>query len=186
MLPTALHRGNTGGRPHLAIRKPLLVCLRQGKINRRVQCIDAASQLVNALTEHHAHSDYFKFSADGWFTFGAFAAAFMIKVGAPSFLSIAPADASGAQLLCPQAAPAVDNAQRQQFRALVIQLISAYSSVRVAIDEQHTPSIYARFLSRLLRRADELNGTVDPPVEQALKLEVNELFGLPMLHTIDP
>ncbi|KAG8750733.1 hypothetical protein FRC12_012756, partial [Ceratobasidium sp. 428] len=42
-------------------------------------CIDAATQLVKALTDHHAYSPFFKYSAEGWFTFGAFAGAFMIK-----------------------------------------------------------------------------------------------------------
>lgn len=42
--------------------------------------MDVASKLVKAFTDHHAHSVYFKYSAEGWFTFGAFAAAFMIKV----------------------------------------------------------------------------------------------------------
>ncbi|KAG9077271.1 hypothetical protein FS749_010857 [Ceratobasidium sp. UAMH 11750] len=131
-------------------------------------CIDAASQLVKALTDHHAHSEYFKYSAEGWFTFGAFAGAFMIK------------------LLCPQAAPVVDAAQHQHLRALVAQLIDAYRSPQVYIDEQHTPYIYAQFLSRLLARADELNGIVEE-AQQAPKSDMDELFKrFPPLHTLGP
>ncbi|KAG9122477.1 hypothetical protein FRC07_001117 [Ceratobasidium sp. 392] len=131
-------------------------------------CIDAATQLVKALTDHHAHSMYFKFSAEGWFTFGAFAGAFMIK------------------LLCPQAAPVIDAVQHQQLRTLVIELINAYKSPLVSIDEQHTPYIYAQFLSRLLARADELNGVVQAEVVQAPKPEMDELFSLPPPHTLAP
>ncbi|KAG8695638.1 hypothetical protein FRC08_007645 [Ceratobasidium sp. 394] len=130
-------------------------------------CIDAASQLVKALTDHHAHSQYFKYSAEGWFTFGAFAGAFMIK------------------LLCPQAAPVIDAAQHQHLRALVAQLIDAYRSPQVSIDEQHTPYIYAQFLSRLLARADELNGIVEE-AEKAPKSDMDELFSFPPLHTLAP
>ncbi|KAG9076578.1 hypothetical protein FRC06_009437, partial [Ceratobasidium sp. 370] len=129
------------------------------------QCIDAASQLVKALTDHHAHSMYFKFSAEGWFTFGAFAGAFMIK------------------LLCPQAAPVIDAAQHQHLRALVAQLIDAYKSPQVSIDEQHTPYIYAQFLSRLLARADELNGTVEEAAK-APKPDKDELFSFPSLPSL--
>ncbi|QRV81888.1 Fungal specific transcription factor domain [Ceratobasidium sp. AG-Ba] len=129
-------------------------------------CIDAASQLVQALTDHHAHSTYFKFSAEGWFTFGAFAGAFMIK------------------LLCPQAAPVIDHAQHHHLRTLIIQLIAAYRSPQVVIDEQHTPHIYAEFLSRLLARADELNGVTEE-VAQAPKPDMDELFApIPLLHAL--
>ena len=38
-----------------------------------------------------------------------------------------------------------------------MQLITAYASPNISIDNNHTPHIYARFLSRLLNRADELN-----------------------------
>lgn len=39
-------------------------------------------------------------------------------------------------------------------------LITEYESPKISIDSHHTPSIYARFLRRLLNRADELNGEV--------------------------
>ncbi|KAG8770898.1 hypothetical protein FRC12_003979, partial [Ceratobasidium sp. 428] len=87
-------------------------------------------------------------------------------------------------LLCPQAAPVISPHDRQQFRALVIQLINAYKSPTVRIDEQHTPYIYAQFLSRLLARADELNGLVqEAGGEEAPKPDMNELFSLPP-HTL--
>ncbi|KAH7345760.1 hypothetical protein B0J17DRAFT_641065 [Rhizoctonia solani] len=142
-------------------------------------CLDAASRLVKALSEHHANSIYFKYSAEGWFTFGAFAAAFMVKV------------------LCPTFAPMIDQANRQHLRGLVMELINAYQSKQVSIDERHSPSIYARFLTRLLIRADELNGTTPriiasppPPASSASPLikvdseEMERLFVIPLLHSL--
>ncbi|KAL5637830.1 hypothetical protein ACGC1H_002185 [Rhizoctonia solani] len=142
-------------------------------------CLDAASRLVKALSEHHANSAYFKYSAEGWFTFGAFAAAFMVKV------------------MCPTFAPMIDQTHRQHLRGLVMELINAYQSKQVSIDERHTPSIYARFLTRLLVRADELNGATPvtiapspPPASRAspqVKVdseEMERLFVIPSLHSL--
>ncbi|CAE6513308.1 unnamed protein product [Rhizoctonia solani] len=142
-------------------------------------CLDAASRLVKALSEHHANSIYFKYSAEGWFTFGAFAAAFMVKA------------------LCPTSTPEIDQPYRQHLRGLVMELINAYQSKQVSIDERHTPSIYARFLTRLLVRADELSGTtptvIAPPLPPAssaspqIKVDSDEmerLFAIPSLHSL--
>ncbi|CAE6453911.1 unnamed protein product [Rhizoctonia solani] len=142
-------------------------------------CLDAASRLVKALSEHHANSVYFKYSAEGWFTFGAFAAAFMVKV------------------MCPTFAPMIDQTHRQHLRGLVMELINAYQSKQVSIDERHTPSIYARFLTRLLVRADELNGATPamiapspPPTSNSspqIKVDSEEfarLFVIPSLHNL--
>ncbi|CUA74030.1 Protein priB [Lentinula edodes] [Rhizoctonia solani] len=150
---------------------------RKGEILQ--SCLDAASRLVKALSEHHANSVYFKYSAEGWFTFGAFAAAFMVKA------------------LCPTFAPVIDQLHRQHLRGLVMELITAYQSKQVAIDERHTPSIYARFLARLLVRADELNGATStmiapppPPASSAspqIKVDSDEmerLFVIPSLHNL--
>ncbi|CAE6471119.1 unnamed protein product [Rhizoctonia solani] len=147
-----------------------------GKREILQRCLDASSRLVKALSEHHANSIYFKYSAEGWFTFGAFAAAFIVKV------------------LCPTFAPVIDQAYRQHLRSVVMELISAYESKQVSIDERHTPSIYARFLARLLVRADELNGTtpmaVAPPASSAspqMKVDSDEmerLFDIPSLHSL--
>ncbi|KAF8675044.1 hypothetical protein RHS04_06817 [Rhizoctonia solani] len=140
------------------------------------RCLDASSRLVRALSEHHANSIYFKYSAEGWFTFGAFAAAFIVKV------------------LCPTFAPVIDQAYRQHLRSVVMELINAYESKQVSIDERHSPSIYARFLTRLLVRADELNGTTPAvlaplassasPQIKVDSEEMERLFGIPSLHNL--
>ncbi|CCO32037.1 hypothetical protein BN14_06089 [Rhizoctonia solani AG-1 IB] len=84
-----------------------------GKGEMLQRCLDASSRLVKALSEHHANSIYFKYSAEGWFTFGAFAAAFIVKV------------------LCPTFAPVIDQAYRQHLRSVVMELITAYESKQV-------------------------------------------------------
>lgn len=98
----------------------------------------------------------------------------------------------------PDFALGIDQAQRQHLRGLVVELIDAYQSKQVSIDERHTPSTYARFLARLLNRVDELNGTtpmvVVPPVPQSsplraspsikTELGIDELFGIPSLHNM--
>lgn len=77
-----------------------------------------------------------------------------------------------------------------------MQLITAYESPKVAIDANHTPNIYARFLFRLLNRADELNGTkpigsapgagVGRPTAYSppLKSELDDLWGFPALRNL--
>ncbi|ELU36818.1 fungal specific transcription factor domain-containing protein [Rhizoctonia solani AG-1 IA] len=137
---------------------------------------DADKRMILALSEHHANSIYFKYSAEGWFTFGAFAAAFIVKV------------------LCPTFAPVIDQAYRQHLRSVVMELINAYESKQVSIDERHSPSIYARFLTRLLVRADELNGTTPAvlaplassasPQIKVDSEEMERLFGIPSLHNL--
>ncbi|KAF8605712.1 hypothetical protein BDV93DRAFT_506795 [Ceratobasidium sp. AG-I] len=134
-----------------------------------LRCLDAASKLVKAFADHHAHSEYFKYSAEGWFTFGAFAAAFMIKLLGPTF------------------AGTISNEQRAHLRSLVIQLTTAYASPAVSIDSNHTPNIYARFLSRLLNRADELNGDAPGGVGEhprEPKLEMDDLWGFPAVQIL--
>jgi hypothetical protein len=78
-----------------------------------------------------------------------------------------------------------------------MELIDAYKSEQVSIDERHTPSIYARFLTRLLTRADELNAETpevaaqpqahpsraSPPVKIDVD-EMDQLFGIPSPHSI--
>lgn len=80
-----------------------------------------------------------------------------------------------------------------------MQLITAFMSPEVSIDPSHTPSIYGRFLSKLLSRADELNGI--KPVgsvpgsgaggsgrptaySPAPKSEMEDLWGLPPLQNM--
>lgn len=88
-------------------------------------------------------------------------------------------------------APVINEPQRDHIRGLVMQLISAYSSPQVSIDQNHTPNIYARFLSRLLTRADELDGAAAPIAEQPRahspnppELDMDELFVIPPLNEL--
>lgn len=84
----------------------------------------------------------------------------------------------------------IDDPQRQRLRSLVMQLIFTYSSAQVSIDQQHTPNIYARFLSRLLTRADELNKTGAATIEQQVapsgstELDMDQLFKIPSIQNL--
>jgi hypothetical protein len=75
-----------------------------------------------------------RYSPDGWFLIASFASAFLFKLLRPQFKSLVSQD------------------QETEILELVGRLIQTLSSPDIAIDDRHTPKVYARFLAGLLSR----------------------------------
>ena len=81
-----------------------------------------------------APSGYMRFAPDGHFIFASFASAFLLKLLQPEFSSF------------------LTKAQETEIFDLIGRLIQTLSSPKIAIDDRHTPKLYARFLAGLLSR----------------------------------
>ncbi len=81
-----------------------------------------------------APSGYMRYAPDGHFIFASFASAFLLKLLKPEFSSF---------LL---------KEQENEIFELIGRLIHTLSSPKIAIDDRHTPKLYARFLASLLSR----------------------------------
>ena len=79
-----------------------------------------------------APSGYMRFAPDGHFVFASFASAFLLKLLQPEFSSF------------------LTKEQETEILDLIGQLIQTLSSPKIAIDDRHTPKLYARFLAGLL------------------------------------
>lgn len=98
------------------------------------KCFESAKNVVRIMIEDLAPSGYMKYSPDGYFVFAAFASAFLLKLLRPEF----------AKLLTPES--------ETQIYDLIARLIQIQSSPEIAIDDRHTPKLYARFLAGLLQK----------------------------------
>jgi len=81
-----------------------------------------------------APSGYMRYSPDGHFVFASFASAFLLKLLRPEFSSF------------------LTKGQENDVFDLIGRLIQTLSSPKIAIDDRHTPKLYARFLAGLLSR----------------------------------
>jgi len=81
-----------------------------------------------------APSGYMRFAPDGHFIFASFASAFLLKLLQPEFSSF------------------LTKEQETETLDLIGRLIQTLSSPKIAIDDRHTPKLYARFLAGLLSR----------------------------------
>lgn len=79
-----------------------------------------------------------------------YAAAFLLKVGSHSLNILATAPKKISQLLDSRFDALVDHALRESIVNDVYSIIRVWSSADVALDKQHAPYIYSRFLSSLL------------------------------------
>lgn len=101
-----------------------------------------------------APSGYMRFAPDGHFVFASFASAFLLK------------------LLKPELSAFMAKEQENEVFDLIGRLIQTLSSPKIAIDDRHTPKLYARFLAGLLskhRRDGATVGrlqTIPPPGHQ--------------------
>jgi hypothetical protein len=99
-----------------------------------VKCLDSARETVTVMITRLAPSGYMRYSPDGWFLIASFASAFLFKLLRPQFKAL------------------VSTAQETEILELVGRLIQTLSSPDIAIDDRHTPKVYARFLASLLSR----------------------------------
>ncbi|KAA1475932.1 hypothetical protein DENSPDRAFT_874330 [Dentipellis sp. KUC8613] len=112
------------------------------------RCIEAAASITQAWTHQLCTTGLMKYAPDFFFIATGFTGAFLIKA-------------------CPPAPPtrhilttthAIGAAQRQHIAALATALVHDLASGGVAVDAQHTPRLYARFLDALLARVAALWG----------------------------
>ncbi|KAG0696615.1 fungal-specific transcription factor domain-containing protein [Suillus ampliporus] len=104
------------------------------------KCFDSAKVVIKQMIEVLAPSGLMCSAPDGHFVFASFASAFMLKLLRPEF----------AQLLTRQ--------MEDEIFELIGRLITTLQDV--AIDERHTPRLYARFLASLLTRHRKGGGAV--------------------------
>jgi hypothetical protein len=86
------------------------------------------------MTEDAASRPYLRYAPDGHLVYASFAAAFLLKLLRHKFVHLLSED------------------KRVTIIPLVERLIHVLSKPSIAIDESHTPMIYARFLTSLLHK----------------------------------
>jgi len=94
------------------------------------------------MIEGLAPSGYMRYAPDGHFIFASFASAFLLKLLRPEFSNLLSKD------------------QETEIFDLIGRLIQTLSSPEIAIDDRHTPKLYARFLAGLLSRHRRDGATV--------------------------
>jgi hypothetical protein len=120
-----------------------------------ITCLDAAKSVLENMIDGLAPSGYMRYAPDGHFVFASFASAFLLKLLRPEFSSFLVKD------------------QESEIFDLIGRLIQTLSSPKIAIDDRHTPRLYARFLAGLLSRHRRDGATVgrlqtNPPPSNAL------------------
>ncbi|KAG8879787.1 hypothetical protein FRB97_001393 [Tulasnella sp. 331] len=100
-------------------------------------CLDSATNVLRVVIENLAPSGYFRYAADGHFVFAAFACAFLLKLLRPQFSKIMDPEEQGRTL------------------GYVSKIIKTLGDPAVAVDDIHTPKLYARFLEGLLQKRNK-------------------------------
>ncbi|KAF8197112.1 fungal-specific transcription factor domain-containing protein [Pholiota molesta] len=106
------------------------------------KCLEAAKSVLENMIEGLAPSGYMRYAPDGHFVFASFASAFLLKLLRPEFSSF------------------LVKEQENEIFDLIGRLIQTLSSPKIAIDDRHTPKLYARFLAGLLSRHRRDGATV--------------------------
>ncbi|KAF9267092.1 hypothetical protein L218DRAFT_955568 [Marasmius fiardii PR-910] len=119
------------------------------------KCLESAKGVITCLVDTLAPSGYMRYSPDGHFMFASFASAFLLKLLRPEFSNLLPKE------------------EGSEIYQLIGRLIQTLSSPSIAIDDRHTPKLYARFLAGLLSHHRRDGATVGrlqpqpPPQHQA-------------------
>ncbi|KAG8719887.1 hypothetical protein FRC09_010480 [Ceratobasidium sp. 395] len=124
------------------------------------QCFEAASKVLQSVTQDLAPSGWLMYGHDEHFVFISFAAAFLLRMLQSPFAST------------------LDPTQSNIIIPLVTNLTRILGSDDVAVDDQHTPRLYSRFLDGLIAKqswtdkfllpgfnANFPNSTGGPPVD---------------------
>ncbi|KAF8631666.1 hypothetical protein AX17_005067 [Amanita inopinata Kibby_2008] len=98
------------------------------------KCLTAAKSVIANMIEGLAPSGYMRYAPDGHFVFASFASAFLLKLLRPEFSKL------------------LSKEEESDIFDLIGRLIQTLSSPKIAIDDRHTPNLYARFLAGLLSR----------------------------------
>ncbi|KAK0214502.1 fungal-specific transcription factor domain-containing protein [Armillaria fumosa] len=104
------------------------------------KCFEYAKSVVRHMNEELASSGFMRYAPDRHFMCAAFASVFLFK------------------LLRPEFSPLLDKADENQSIDLIVTLIDKFSSSDIAVDDRHTPKLYAKFLATLLRRHNGPHG----------------------------
>ncbi|KAF7291885.1 hypothetical protein MIND_01213800 [Mycena indigotica] len=98
------------------------------------KCLESAKSVVRGMVEGLTPTGFMRYAPDGHFIFAAFASAFLMKLLRPEF----------SQLMAKE--------EENEVFDLIGRLIQTLSSPEIAIDDRHTPKLYARFLAGLLSK----------------------------------
>ncbi|TFK29876.1 hypothetical protein FA15DRAFT_663164 [Coprinopsis marcescibilis] len=99
-----------------------------------VKSLEVAQDVINIMVRVLAPTSFLRYAMPANFLYVTFAAAFLIN------------------LLRPKLSPLIDDRQRETIIQTVTPLIKVLCSDQVALDEKHTPMLYARFLTSLLTK----------------------------------
>lgn len=99
--------------------------------------IDVACTVIKIMVERLYPTGILRFAMEANFLYVAFAAAFLINLLRPKFL------------------PLLGETTQTKIIKIVGALIGVLGSNDVAMDERHTPALYHRFLSNLLKKYDQ-------------------------------
>ncbi|KAF4614734.1 hypothetical protein D9613_003000 [Agrocybe pediades] len=110
-----------------------------------VKCIDAARSVLQIAIERLYPTGYMRYAMEANFLYVAFAAAFLINLLRPRYLSLLS-----------------DELQRDIIQS-VSRLISILRSDGVALDGRHTPALYSRFLASLMDNHGIIYNTPSSP-----------------------
>ncbi|KAG5637478.1 hypothetical protein H0H81_004449 [Sphagnurus paluster] len=144
------------------------------------KCLDSAKAVIQNMIDSLAPTGYMRYAPDGHFIFAAFASAFLLKVCHHFFFEWGEDLRNSAQLLRPEFASLLSKDQENIIFELISRLINTISSDKIAIDERHTPNLYARFLVKLLSRHRGDGATVGrlhlhpPPSHELSSEDVNQ------------
>lgn len=104
------------------------------------KCFEYAKSVVRHMNEELASSGFMRYAPDRHFMCAAFASVFLFKLLRPEFSQLR------------------DKADEDQSINLIVTLIDKFSSSDIAVDDRHTPKLYAKFLATLLRRHNDPRG----------------------------
>ncbi|KAK0452932.1 fungal-specific transcription factor domain-containing protein [Desarmillaria tabescens] len=96
--------------------------------------LECSKLLIRCVNEDLAPSGFLRYAPDRNFLCVAFAAVFLFKILRPEFSSL------------------LGKADKDESIKLIETLIDQFSSSGIAVDDRHTPKLYARFLATLLSK----------------------------------
>ncbi|KAJ7472029.1 hypothetical protein FB451DRAFT_313024 [Mycena latifolia] len=128
------------------------------------KCLESAKAVLRNMVEGLAPTGFMRYAPDGHFIFAAFASAFLLKLLRPEFSHL------------------MAKEQENEVFDLIGRLIQTLSSPEIAIDDRHTPKLYARFLAGLLSRHRRDGATVgrlhpQPPAQQSIGSSSSSEYG---------
>ncbi|KAK7047769.1 hypothetical protein VNI00_006097 [Paramarasmius palmivorus] len=135
------------------------------------KCLESAKGVITCMVDSLAPSGYMRYAPDGHFVFASFASAFLLKLLRPEFASLLPKE------------------EGSEIYQLIGRLIQTLSSPSIAIDDRHTPKLYARFLAGLLSHHRRDGATVgrlhpQPPPQQQLQSRPSADYAQPHTSTM--